>query len=262
MKNSHSILSTLFLLATLTSFSALATEQTLKNSKEIIGLAQKKSSIDHSAFNNLLQTYVAFNGNVNYAGLFKNKNALKNYISSLTKVNPSNLSRNEKLAYWINAYNALTLDQIIDHYPTTSILKIANGKVWDQTLAYQFNGENISLDQIEKKILLGSDLFDARIHFSVNCAAISCPKLSNKAFTANNVQTMLTQNTITALANQSQNKIATDKASISMLFDWYKADFEKAEGSVINFINKYSSVKLNSNTKINYLEYNWNLNGK
>jgi hypothetical protein len=255
MKDIHHILSSIFLLTTLTGFSASA-------KTENIDLNQKNPSIDHSAFNNLLQTFVASNGNVNYAGLLKNKNALKNYINALTKVDPNNLSRNEKLAYWINAYNALTLDQIITNYPTTSILKIANGKVWEQTLTYQFNGKKFTLDQIEKRILLGSDLFDARIHFSVNCAAISCPKLSNKAFTADNVQTMLTQNTIAALTNPSQNKIATDKASISMLFDWYKVDFEKSEGSVINFINKYSSIKLNSKTKINYLEYNWNLNGK
>lgn len=255
MKNIHHTLSTLFLLLFLTNFSA-------KAAKEINNLNQKYSTIDHSAFNSLLQTYVAANGNVNYAGLLKNKNTLKNYISTLAKINPSNLSKNEKLAYWINAYNAVTLDQIITNYPITSILKIADGKVWDQTLTNQFNGKNITLNQIEKKILLGSELFDARIHFSVNCAAISCPKLSNQAFTADNVQAMLTQNTITALTNPSQNKISTDKASISMLFDWYKADFEKAEGNVMNFINKYSSIKLNSNTKINYIEYNWNLNGK
>jgi hypothetical protein len=109
---------------------------------------------------------------------------------------------------------------------------------------------------------LGNDLFDARIHFAVNCAAVSCPSLINKAYTADNVQALLTQNTKAALSNPTFNKISTAKSSISMLFNWYKADFDKAEGNVINFINKYSSTKVNSNTKIDYLEYNWNLNGK
>lgn len=222
----------------------------------------KPTSVNHSSFNKLLQSYVSANGNVNYTGLVKDKSDLKAYIIALTKINPSSLSKNEKLAYWINAYNALTLDQIITNYPTTSILKIANGKVWDQTLSYKFDGKTLTLNQIEKKILLGNDLFDARIHFAVNCAAVSCPSLINKAYTADNVQALLTQNTKAALSNPTFNKISTAKSSISMLFNWYKADFDKAEGSVINFINKYSSTKVNSNTKIDYLEYNWNLNGK
>jgi hypothetical protein len=222
----------------------------------------KPTIVNHSSFNKLLQSYVSANGNVNYTGLVKDKSDLKAYIIALTKINPSSLSKNEKLAYWINAYNALTLDQIITNYPTTSILKIANGKVWDQTLSYKFDGKTLTLNQIEKKILLGNDLFDARIHFAVNCAAVSCPSLINKAYTADNVQALLTQNTKAALSNPTFNKISTAKSSISMLFNWYKADFDKAEGSVINFINKYSSTKVNSNTKIDYLEYNWNLNGK
>ncbi|MDA9555088.1 DUF547 domain-containing protein, partial [Pelobium sp.] len=220
------------------------------------------ASINHSTFDQLLKQYVSAKGEVNYAGFVKDQAKLQGYINYLSKINPNLLTKNEQLAYWINAYNALTIDQILRNYPITSILKIANGKVWDQPLPYKFDGKTYSLNQIEKKVLLGGDLFDARIHFAVNCAALSCPRLSNKAFTAENVQSLLTQNTKAALANKEQNKISANSASISMLFNWYKSDFDKAEGSVINFINKYSSVKISSNTKIDYLEYNWNLNGK
>lgn len=219
-------------------------------------------SVDHSAYNDLLKSYVSNQGFVNYAGFVKSKAKLEAYITFLTKVNTAKLSKNEQLAYWINAYNALTIDQILRNYPVKSILDIAGGKVWDQALPYTFNGKTLTLNDIEKKVLLGGDLFDARIHFAVNCAAISCPRLSNTAFTAANVQAMLTKNTKAALANEAQNKISTNHASISMLFNWYKSDFEKADGSVLNFINKYNDTKINSNTKIDYLEYNWNLNGK
>ncbi len=258
MKKAHHIISVLFLIIV----SASCTSGSTKQKSKLPNLETSATTIDHSLFNNLLQTYVSNTGSVNYAGFVKDKNKLNSYIVSLTKVDVDNLSKNEKLAFWINAYNALTLNQIIENYPISSILKIADGKVWDQTLSYQFNGKTVTLNQIEKKILLGTDLFDARIHFAVNCAAMSCPNISNKAFTAANVQAMLTQNTKAALANQSQNKIEKDKVSISMLFNWYKADFEKAEGSVLNFINKYSSTKVNNSTKIDYLEYNWKLNGK
>ena len=219
-------------------------------------------TVNHAAFNQLLQKHVSASGMVNYVGFNKDKAKLQDYIKSLTSVNTSSLSQNEQLAFWINAYNALTIDQILRNYPLKSIQNIAGGKVWDQNLPYQFGGKTITLNTIEKKTLLGSNLFDARVHFAVNCAAVSCPTLINKAYTADNVQALLTQNTKAALANPAFNKITTAKASISSLFNWYKADFEKAEGSVVNFINKYSTTKINSNTKIDYLDYNWNLNGK
>lgn len=218
--------------------------------------------VNHRVLDALLQKYVSANGVVNYTGFIKDKAKLQDYIKSLTTINITAFSKNEQLAFWINAYNALTIDQILRNYPLKSIQDIAGGKVWDQNLPYQFNGKTVTLNTIEKKTLLGSDLFDARIHFAVNCAAVSCPTLINKAYTADNVQSLLTQNTKAALVNPAFNKITSAKASISTLFNWYKTDFEKEDGSVVNFINKYSSVKVNSNTKIDYLDYNWNLNGK
>lgn len=237
---------------------SVETKTAIIENKEV----EAPTSINHTAFNQLLQKYVSASGDVNYAGFNKDEAKLQDYIKSLTSVNAASLSRNEQLAYWINAYNALTIDQIIRNYPTKSIMNIAGGKVWDQTLPYQFNGKSVTLNSIEKKTLLGSNLFDARIHFAVNCAAVSCPTLINKAYTADNVQSLLTQNTKAALNNPEFNKITTAQASISTLFNWYKADFEKEEGSVMNFINKYSATKINSNTKIDYLDYNWDLNGK
>ncbi|MFC5284987.1 DUF547 domain-containing protein [Pedobacter alpinus] len=220
------------------------------------------ASVDHTAFDKLLKANVSAKGYVNYANFVKNKTALQGYLKSLSAIKVSNLSNNEKLAFWINAYNAATIDQIIRNYPVSSILKIANGKVWDQTLAYKFDNRSVTLNDIEKKILLGTELFDARVHFAVNCAAVSCPTLSNTAYSANNVQDMLTANTKAALSDPKFNKITTSSASLSKLFDWYKADFIKAEGSVVDFVNKYSTTKVTKNTKINYLEYNWDLNGK
>lgn len=220
------------------------------------------TTVNHTAFDKLLQANVSNKGNVDYKAFVKDKIALDNYIVSLAKIDATKLSKNEATAFWINAYNALTIDQIVRNYPVASITKIAGGKVWDQPLPFKFRGKTLTLNDIEKKILLGHDLFDARIHFAINCAALSCPTLSNKAFTDVNVQEMLTKNTKAALANPNFNRITEKNASISKLFDWYKADFVKAEGSVVKFINKYAATKISDQTKISYLDYNWSLNGK
>jgi hypothetical protein len=219
-------------------------------------------AVNHSAFDKLLKKNVSKQGKVDYAAFVNDKAALEDYITTLTKVDPSKLSKNEETAFWINAYNASVIDKIVRNYPTKSILKIDGGKAFDATLSYKFNGEALTLNDIEKKKLMGSDLFDGRIHFAVNCAAVSCPTLQNQAYTASNVQSLLTSNTKTGLNNPAFNKISTDKASLSKLFDWYKADFVKAEGSVENFVNKYASTKITRNTKIDYMDYNWDLNSK
>ncbi|MBK0382931.1 DUF547 domain-containing protein [Pedobacter sp. SD-b] len=219
------------------------------------------ASVDHSAFDKLLKKNVS-NGKVDYGAFVKDKAALESYITYLGKIDAAKLSKNDQTAYWVNAYNASVIDKIVRNYPTKSIENIDGGKAFDEKLPFKFNGESLSLNDIEKKKLMGSDLFDARIHFAVNCAAVSCPTLQNLAYTGANIQSFLTSNTKAALANPAFNKISKEKASLSKLFDWYKADFVKAEGSVINFVNKYSSTKIDKNTKIDYLEYNWALNGK
>lgn len=219
-------------------------------------------SINHNQFDALLKKYVASNGVVNYTGFKNQKAELQSYLKYLSSIKISSLSKNEQLAFWINAYNAATIDQILRNYPVSSILKIDGGKVWDQTLPYRFNNESLSLNDIEKKKLLGNDLFDARVHFALNCAAKSCPPLINRAYTATNVQDYLTLNTKAALANKNYNVVDAKNTSLSKLFDWYKADFVNAEGSVVNFVNKYSAKKISDKTQISYLEYNWDLNGK
>ncbi|MEO5909540.1 MAG: DUF547 domain-containing protein [Pelobium sp.] len=260
MKSIQNIIAGLAIIAVTASCTS-GTTKTASSAKENVQAESVSSSVDHSSFDKLLKANVSSKGMVNYASFAKSKATLESYITSLSKTNTATLSKNEKLAFWINAYNAITIDQIIRNYPIKSILKIADGKVWDQTLPFKFDGRAVTLNDIEKKILLGSDLFDARIHFAVNCAAVSCPTLQNRAYTADNIQGLLTANTKAALANPAFNKISASNASLSKLFDWYKADFVKGEGSIVNFINKYSSTKINGNTKIDYLEYNWDLNG-
>ena len=214
------------------------------------------NTISHDGFDKLLKQYVASNGMVDYKGLKANRAALDEYTALLAKAIPAgNWSKNESLAYWINAYNAFTLQLIINNYPLKSITNLDGGKPWDVkriTLA----GKKYSLNNIENDIIR-PQFKDPRIHFAVNCAAISCPPLANKAFTEDNIEALLNSRTISFM-NSSANTITENKATISKLFDWYKEDF----GNATNFINKYSKTKLAAKASIAYKNYDWTLNAK
>ena len=143
----------------------------------------------------------------------------------------------------------------MDNYPVKSITNLSGGKPWD-VKNIELAGKKYSLNNIENDIIRPT-YKDARIHFAVNCAAVSCPLLSKTAFTETNINNLL--NTRTKIfINSSANTITASKIRISKIFDWYKADFE----DVPAFINKYSTIKTITNTGIEFNEYNWNLNEK
>lgn len=213
-------------------------------------------NMTHQSFTTLLQKYVSNDGKVNYKGLKNDKAALETYITSLAKQIPDNTwGKNAAFAYWINAYNAFTLKLIVDNYPVKSITNLGGGKPWD-VKNIELAGKKYSLNNIENDIIR-PNYKDARLHFAVNCAAVSCPPLFNKAFTENNINDLLDTRTKDFI-NSSANSITASKIKISKIFDWYKADF----GDVTAFINKYSNIKVNTNAGIKYNEYNWELNEK
>ena len=215
---------------------------------------QKSDVYTHQLFNNLLQKHVTSAGSVNYSGLKQDEKSLNRYLNELSKNIPDNSSsRNGTLAYWINAYNAFTLKLILDNYPLKSITDLNKGKPWDVKWIALGN-KKYSLNNIENDIIR-SVYKDARIHFALNCAAISCPPLLNKAFTSNNIEELLYTQTRNFINSQA-NDLSLTKIKVSKVFEWYKKDF----GDVTTFINKYSKTKINSNALISYKDYNWNLN--
>jgi hypothetical protein len=230
-------------------------EQTTQTQKiERTNTTDKETSVTHTSFNTLLTKYVTSEGVVNYKGLKTEQSKLKTYIASLQSNSPnSSWSRNEKLAYWINIYNALTINLLLDNYPIASITKI--NKAWDTQIT-TINGKSYTLNDIENKVIRPT-FNEPRIHFAVNCGAKSCPKLLNQAFTADKLEGQLQKQTI-AFINSTQNKLTVNKVQVSKIFEWYAADF----GNIIIFLNKYSKTKINSNAKVSYLEYQWDLNGK
>jgi hypothetical protein len=217
--------------------------------------ADSTENINHDLWDRLLKTHVFDNGKVNYQTINKDKTSLDEYINLLSKNTPNNhWSKNETLAYWINAYNALTVDLIIRNYPVKSIKDIKDP--WKQRL-WKLGDQWYNLNDIEHQILRKMD--EPRIHFAIVCASFSCPKLQNYAFTASNLEAQLTESTKTFLADTNRNIITENELQLSRIFRWFAKDF-KQSGSVIDFINAYTDINIHPKAKTGYLEYNWDLN--
>ena len=212
---------------------------------------------DHTPWDRLLQKHVSTQGNVNYEAFKKDQTALDVYLASISKTKPeTDWSQNEAMAYWINAYNAYTVKLMLNNYPLKSILSVNGGKAWDLKFI-EIKGQKYSLNNIEHDILR-KKYADPRIHFAVNCASISCPKLFNTAFFAEGLESKLEKAAKEFINNSSKNLVTPNNAEISKLFDWYKDDFTKS-GTVSDYLNKYANTKLTAD-KISFKEYNWNIN--
>lgn len=200
-----------------------------------------------------LRKYVSANGNVKYSSIQANRGELDAIVSEF-KQSPvqASWSKNQKLAFWINAYNIFTIKLIVDNYPTTSITKIA-AKPWNKKVV-TIGSDVHSLDHVENGIIR-KQFNEPRIHFALNCASESCPVLLNKAYTASNLNSYLTSQTKRFLNDTSKNTFSKKEAQISPIFDWYKADFP----DVWTFIKKYHPLDYTPK-KTSYSEYSWELN--
>lgn len=204
-----------------------------------------------------LNANVSSSGVVNYPGLKSDVNFSKARELYKNLSPETTWTSNEKMAYWINVYNVFTIQLILDNYPVSSINNI--DQPWDKKFI-SINGELFSLNQIEHEIL--RPIFkDPRVHFAVNCASFSCPKLHNKAFRAETLDRDLNMLTRAFLNDSKRNKLSSGSIEVSQIFSWFKEDFTKGQ-TLIQFINKYANAAVEENASIDFLEYNWNLNNK
>ena len=237
-------------------------------------ISKDVSAQDHQLFTDILQNYVV-NGLVDYKNL-KNDNRLDKYLSQLSNTDPSKLNRKEKLAFWINAYNAFTLQIVTANYPIESITDLNTGgkiiayllgdTVWDKEFI-TINNKKYSLNDIEHKIL--RKMNEPRIHFAIVCASISCPELLNEAFESKTLENQLESQTRKFLNDKTRNDFDLKKrqAYISEIFNWFDDDFGDSDENVLMFISKYvpenTSLDIKSNVtewNTSYNDYNWNLN--
>ncbi len=211
--------------------------------------------LSHEAWDILLKKHVDEEGMVDYRGFKKDSAALNAYLDMLATHLPGpQTGREERLAYYINLYNAATVKLILDHYPLKSIRDI--GHPWDKKWI-PLGGELLSLGHIEHKIL--RKMGEPRIHFAINCASYSCPKLLNEAFTVARLEAQLEMATTSFIRDTTRNHIGTDALELSQIFQWYKADFTEG-GSLIEYIRPYAPNPINPDAKISYRKYDWSLN--
>ncbi len=228
--------------------------------------AEGTMPISHEVFDKLLNKYVDQDGMVDYNGLKKERNKLNEYLELLVSNPPNdeNWSQNDQLAYWINLYNAFTLDLILDHYPVESIKDIGSSiqipfinSPWDIKFI-EIDGEKYDLNNIEHEIIR-KKFNEPRIHFAVNCASFSCPRLRAEAYVGNRLDEQLEEQTIDFINDPEHNIISTDKLQLSKIFLWYSGDFKNGQ-TKIEFIRRYAQTKFEDDVEIDYLEYDWSLN--
>lgn len=230
-------------------------------------------SVDHSLWQGLLTAYVGPDAEgvnrVAYGRFTEvDRKALDSYIAYLGKMPMAKLGRAEQLALWVNLYNALTVRVVLQHYPVASIRDIdtspglfANGP-WGEKLA-TVDGERVSLDDIEHRILRPIWM-DPRIHYALNCASVGCPNLQVTAFTAKNVDDLLTKAARGYVNDPRGVRLEGGKLTVSSLYDWYKADFGGTDETVIAHLKRYAEgalkAPLDEATKVDGYIYDWALN--
>ena len=216
-------------------------------------------TFNHLKFNELLQKHVSGNGVVNYDSFKKEEYKLNEYLKMLTSAEPKeNWSRNKKLAYYINLYNASTVSLILKNYPVESIKDIENA--WDISFI-KIGKKTISLNYLENKII--RPVFkEPKIHFAVNCGAASCPKLSNNAFSEKNVDTLLQENTERFLKSSGLGiRQNGGEVELSKIFEWYADDFG-GKDNLLKWITTNSSLDLSKDSVKSFINYDWKLNDK
>lgn len=212
--------------------------------------------IDYSIWQSLLQKNVLANGKVNYKGFKSDISKLNTFLRKLsnTKIT-SSWTKNDKIAYWINVYNAYTVKLVLNNYPISSIKEI--DRPW-KTEFFPINGKLMSLHQVEHDILRSYG--EPRIHFAINCASRSCPRLLQIPYTADNLTKLLDRQTKEFINDEFYNTITEYSVNVSNIFNWYKKDFKETHGTVVNFINQYSNVTIGNQKDKGYKPYDWTLN--
>jgi hypothetical protein len=208
--------------------------------------------IDHNHWQFILSKYLTSNdpSGVNLFDykhvLPEDKLKLKTYLLSLQALDPRQYNKAAQKAYWINLYNALTVQLILDNYPVKSITKLGDKFFsfgpWDDEAAV-VAGSALSLNDIEHKIL--RPIFkDPRIHYAVNCASYSCPNLSGIAYTESNTEELLDQGAIEYINHKRAIEFDGNDLLLSSIYDWYLVDFGDSSASLLKHLKKYAEADL------------------
>jgi len=229
-----------------------------------LGEDTKGRTFNHETLNGLLRMYVSDAGVVSYGALKRHEKILDRYLEEISAAKVSQLTRYEKTALYINAYNAFTLKLIVENEGIQSIKDIAENKRW-KAKRWKIGRRSVSLDELEHEILR-KHFFDPRLHFVLVCAAAGCPPLRNEVYAGDKLIEQMEDQSIRFFAsplNLYQDSNASE-IHVSELLDWYRDDFGASKQSRISYWQKYFPEKLKVNpetVQLNYIKYDWSLNG-
>ena len=228
----------------------------------------------YANFSKLLERVVNAEGKVSYARLAERREALAAVVREFGEQSPLSdpaayQSVEDRLAYWINAYNLFTLDAIMAEYPITSVWKARDGRFF-QRRRHQAGGVALSLDDIEHEILRG-ELKEPRIHFAINCGSNGCPALRPQAWSPEGIDDSLREATSSFLASEWNCRVDEETKSIhvSRLFKMYAEDFagERAttddyRAGVLQFVAEHTGRTYDDlvGYELRYNTYDWGLN--
>jgi len=229
--------------------------------------------VDHSTWNRLLQKHVDNDGQVAYQAWNASQNdrrALEDYLTQLSTAGPGRATpKAATLAFWINAYNALTVHGILREFPTTSIRqhtsKLGGYNIWKHLQLY-VNGTPYSLNHVEHEIL--RKLNEPRIHFAIVCASISCPRLLNEAYSAGQLEEQLESNARDFFSRSRNFQYEPGQMRLSSILDWFDEDFGAKQRDQLKTIAPWLPGKdaqqaaRTGQVRVRYLDYDWNLNSQ
>ncbi len=246
--------------------------------------AQAQFDHSHKAWDALVKKHVVLiaagkASQVRYAGMAQDRAALKTYLDSLSAVNEAEFTawpKAQRIAFLVNAYNAFTVEKILTRHP--NIRSIWDfGKVFGDPFKDRFFrllGRDMSLNGIEHDTLRKPGAYDeVRVHYAVNCASIGCPMLREEAYTADKLERQLEEQAVRFLSDRTRNRAADGKLEVSMIFNWFKVDWESGYGGIKSreqYFARYAKLltddpaaqKLVAEGKapVSHLDYDWTLN--
>jgi hypothetical protein len=219
---------------------------------------------EYSNLDSILSKYVDPDGLVNYQAIIDSPYNINEYLDFIKNVSPQSHpklfpTKNDKLAYWINAYNALVIKLMIEN-PGTNILEISFGHlIW--LTKFDVGLKKISLYEIEHKILRK---LDSRIHFAISCGSKSCPPLGQRVFLGSTLDVQL-ENSAKDFINDKNNVfIDFDNKTLYLnkIFKWYKKDFNNVKKYIVKYLNDGTSFNQIKGFNIKYNDYDWSLNSQ
>ena len=232
---------------------------------------QSTQQVDHTPWQNFLDEYLVPQADgvnrvaYNQVQLGEGRKRLQTYLQTLADIDPRDLNRDEQFAYWVNLYNALTVEVVLSNPDKKSIRRMGKGLFsfgpWDDPVA-AIAGEDVTLNDIEHRILRPI-WQDPRIHFVVNCASIGCPNLQPQALRADNLETLLDAAQSEYINHPRGVDKRTGSLILSSIFDWYQSDFASEPKGLLNYlagVHKEPGLVLQADPDRLEYNYDWTLN--